>query len=492
MPNESGRAYGLTTLCPIKLGTKDDYSFASLTRQYLHDQQAHACDELSPMAKVPNTYLCRFFVLDDVKYQGKPARWDRLKSPYLVFVAEIHGDLTDYLRGLWRHAEDFARKVWEHCVGFQDVKTPDLFIDYIKKCQVQTTFYFNGSTDDPLAEQLKSLYLMQEFSRFAYASVHKKPEQLQKDFQAFIKRTQPSTIEGPTWRAGASTLKDAVVEGAPHGSYSIRAGLERHIVPAGNSDRIVTKRTSDLFFGPSGLGFKAGFFGRLISWLARNGIQEQTGSRLDETDIEGCVKGWGQGPFSSRVFDPQKGVDEDQLERLIQHLDDIAKKMHVKPERYTDKVLAAFVASQDAEPYSSQTGPRTVRSLRERLGARFRGHIQWQSLCALCGQVDHDGVKHVTPALLRMFFTSEQPFFQVVVDRRQRLRTGELQVGERSGLLQDVPDHIDCKETDQEYQRDKSGIGLIVKIVRFMLCRTGSGFAALHAKPKKVLKGEDQ
>jgi hypothetical protein len=87
---------------------------------------------------------------------------------------------------------------------------------------------------------------------------------------------------------------------APQAHYAYRAGLERHIVPAGNNDRIVTKPTSDLFFGPSGLGFKGGFFTRVISWLARNEIQEQTGSCLDETSIEGCVKGWGQGSYSSR------------------------------------------------------------------------------------------------------------------------------------------------------------------------------------------------
>jgi len=213
MPNEAGRAYGLTTLCPIKLGNENNYSFASLTRQYLQRLQEHECNERSPMAQVPNTYLCRFFVLDDVSYQGKPAMLDRLQSPYLVFVAEIHGELEPYLQGLWRHAKDFATKVWKHCVGFRDVTTEDRFIAYIKACQVQTTFYFNGSTDDPLAEQLKALYLMQEFSRFAYASVNKESDELQRDFQEFIKRTQPSNIVGPTWRPGASTLDGAVVEG---------------------------------------------------------------------------------------------------------------------------------------------------------------------------------------------------------------------------------------------------------------------------------------
>lgn len=213
MPNEAGRAYGLTTLCPIQLGTQDNYSFASLTRQYLQDQKEYACDEASPMARVPNTYLCRFFVLDDVSYQGKPAMLDRLKSPYLVFVAEIHGDLETYLKDFWRQANDFVTKVWKHCVGFHRVQQADDFVAYIKACQVETTLYFNGSTDDPLAEQLKSLYLLQEFSRFAYAAAHKNSDELQKDFQTFIRRTQPSNLAGPTWRAGASTLQGAVIEG---------------------------------------------------------------------------------------------------------------------------------------------------------------------------------------------------------------------------------------------------------------------------------------
>ncbi len=213
MPNEAGRAYGLTTLCPIKHGNDGKQSFASLTRQFLQQLQESESDEMSPMAKVPNTYLCRFVVLDSVSYQGKPAVLDRLKSSYLVFVAEIHGDLDTYLGGLWTHANALVNDVWKHCVGFSGVASADRFIRYIKDCQVQTTLYFDGSTDDPLAEQLKSLYLMQEFSRFAYASARKNSDELRKDFQEFVERTRPSDLTGPTWRAGASTLEDAVVTG---------------------------------------------------------------------------------------------------------------------------------------------------------------------------------------------------------------------------------------------------------------------------------------
>ena len=44
------------------------------------------------MAKVPNTYLARFYILNDVFYQGFPAEEEHLKSKYLVFSSNFHGD----------------------------------------------------------------------------------------------------------------------------------------------------------------------------------------------------------------------------------------------------------------------------------------------------------------------------------------------------------------------------------------------------------------
>ncbi len=212
MPNEAGRAYGLTTLCPVRHGSHDKRSFASITRQVLQDQPI---DDLaaSPMAKVPNTYLCRFFVLSNVAYQGKPAILEGLKSQYLVFIAELHGDRDEYVKGMWNHAGDFVKEAWKYCVDFDSVDSADGFAKYIARCQVETTFYFNGSTDDPLAEQLKALYLKQEFSRFAFESVAKSPEEIQRDFKAFVGRAKPTELAAPTWRAGADKLDDELVVG---------------------------------------------------------------------------------------------------------------------------------------------------------------------------------------------------------------------------------------------------------------------------------------
>ena len=208
MANRAKGAYGLTTLCPIRVGTTEGESWTSQTRQLLQDLPCHAA---SPMARVPNTYLCRFFVLDNVPYQGNPAHLEALKSRYLVFVADIHGERDAYIEGMWDQAESFVREAWKYCVDFSSVDSAQSFARYIERCQVTTTLYFDGSNDEPLAEQLKALYLKQEFSRFAFESAKKSPADLQRDFEAFVARTKPSNLAAPTWRAGADQLDDIVV-----------------------------------------------------------------------------------------------------------------------------------------------------------------------------------------------------------------------------------------------------------------------------------------
>ena len=95
--------------------------------------------------------------------------------------------------------------------------------------------------------------------------------------------------------------------------------------------------------------------------------------------------------------------------------------------------------------------------------------IQWQAFITLCGQIDANGVKHVSPELVRAFFNSEEPFFQRLADRRQRLRDGTLSPGDPSGILADAPQHIVLEATDLEYKKNKSGLWIILKIGFYML-----------------------
>jgi hypothetical protein len=216
MANKSGNAYALTLLCPILQGLPkkapegmNDQTYADLIRYQL---QQLAVNEESPMARVPNTYLGRLFVLNDVPYQGRPAILEHLKSNYLVFSSNFHGELEDYLTGMWNALEREIRAILQYCVGFDRVTNVATFIEYVKACQVTTTFFFNGSSDEPLAAQLKGLYLKQEFSRFAFANQGKSPADLQAAFRAFVTRTQPANLARPTWKAGAYHLDRVVLD----------------------------------------------------------------------------------------------------------------------------------------------------------------------------------------------------------------------------------------------------------------------------------------
>ncbi|WP_183560418.1 hypothetical protein [Mucilaginibacter sp. SP1R1] len=98
------------------------------------------------------------------------------------------------------------KTTWANCVAFDKVNSAETFVQYIKKCQIETTFFFNGSTDDSLAEQLKSLYLKQEFSKFVFTHQGLPPSQLLSDFRAFINEVKPTDLAFPTWNAGVCSL----------------------------------------------------------------------------------------------------------------------------------------------------------------------------------------------------------------------------------------------------------------------------------------------
>ena len=73
---------------------------------------------------------------------------------------------------------------------------------------METTFFFNGATDEPLAVQLKNLYVKQEFSKFVYANQGNSAATIQKNFLEWVAITQPDNLDGPTWKPGAYRLED--------------------------------------------------------------------------------------------------------------------------------------------------------------------------------------------------------------------------------------------------------------------------------------------
>ena len=233
MANVSGNAYGLTVMSPIRNGLDEgmQISHACAVRDLL---QGWNQEFNSPMTAVPNTYLCRFYVLDDViteslpggsfpdtlndllpvvpdraRRRAMPAE-DHLQSAYLVFTSNFYcgptGAPDAYLRGMWQAIEAKLRNVWRHCYGFEQVRDADSFVSYIKRCQLETSLFFVGSNDKPLKEQLKALYLKQEFARFAAETQGLPAAELRTRYRAFMQQVQAGNLDTPSWTPGQYRL----------------------------------------------------------------------------------------------------------------------------------------------------------------------------------------------------------------------------------------------------------------------------------------------
>jgi hypothetical protein len=229
MGNISGNAYALTILSPIKNGIVkgEEISCADKVRDLLQEWNFLPN---SPMTLVPQTYLCRYFVLDDVYTQstagasvldtfsdlmpvatddvrrGALPKEDHLKSRYLVFSCNFYcgstGDVDTYLHGMWDAIGDQVRTVWTHCYGFESVTDAASFAKYMKKCQLTASLFFVGSNDESLEEQLKALYLKQEFAKFAVENQGLDAATLRKNYRSFIGRVNPGNLAAPTWVPG--------------------------------------------------------------------------------------------------------------------------------------------------------------------------------------------------------------------------------------------------------------------------------------------------
>ena len=229
--NTAGNFTGLTALFPIKTetigsggGVLPDHSAESALRAFL----AHLPhDETSPFAQVPDTYFVRFYILKDVFDQGpqesiakrlvrnvlpghaRPIREpDHLRSPYLVMAADFHGPIDTFLSGWWSNARDTATGLISSCVGFATVNDAPTFSAYVNRCHVKNSLLFQGSTDQPLVDQLKGLYVKQHFAEFVIAAQRLTDVERLAAFNTFIAQHAVATTGMPTWRPGAEQLQN--------------------------------------------------------------------------------------------------------------------------------------------------------------------------------------------------------------------------------------------------------------------------------------------
>ena len=204
MPNENGKLYGLTILSPIIDDEKATPSHDLQIRDYLASLPT---DERSPFALAPGTHLARIVVMDDVIYVGAPSCEEHLKSKYLVFESNCDGDLTTYLTGLATSVPQQLDAIWSHCVGYPGAANIQAFVQYMKACQLDTTFFFAAVNDKSVPESLRALQTQRLVSDFVAHHQGADPAQLQADFKQLLAELKACPIPKPGIMAPVREIK---------------------------------------------------------------------------------------------------------------------------------------------------------------------------------------------------------------------------------------------------------------------------------------------
>jgi hypothetical protein len=194
MPNLDGGHYFLTVLAPIRVDTMIDpivgrsRSHQQMLAQKLALMATGRQTALSPADAWPSPFaantqnhLARFTIISGLAYNGRvsgdalldlargispltPQPVDRLRTPYLLFAADIDAPdgeaaVRRYTDTLWatmqarqaeRGEEGDLSIIFGNCAGFDGVDSPEKFYNYIRSCQLETTLPFNDYWPDGL------------------------------------------------------------------------------------------------------------------------------------------------------------------------------------------------------------------------------------------------------------------------------------------------------------------------------------------------------
>jgi len=191
MPNQNGRVYGLTLLSPIIDDDKATPSHDLQIRNYL---AILPTGEESPFALAPGTHLARLVVMDDVVFVGAPAIEEHLQSKYLIFETNCDSDLESYMLGLAAAVPQHLDAVWSHCVGYPGTANPRAFVDYMKACQIETTFFFAAVNDKSVPETLRALQTQRAVTDFIVSHQGMEPARLQAEFAQFVTTLESEPI----------------------------------------------------------------------------------------------------------------------------------------------------------------------------------------------------------------------------------------------------------------------------------------------------------
>jgi hypothetical protein len=194
MSNESGQAYGLTVLSPIKPGEEE------ALKQFL---AGLPIGPAAPFHRTAKTHTARWVVVEKLPQAAWPKERDpegkgtfesdQLKSSYLLFDANFDagdGGLQEYLVTLAKEMAAEIESIYGHCVGYAGL---DRFPRYIDECQIKTTFFFSAYATEPRGTALNVQAALRVQSGFVDLVAHSQgraPKDVQDRLMQFLAANQ--------------------------------------------------------------------------------------------------------------------------------------------------------------------------------------------------------------------------------------------------------------------------------------------------------------
>lgn len=151
---------------------------------------------LSPFQRVPGLHSARFHVLDQVAFQGYPAREDTLAQPYLLFFAVGDGRVRELLHQLSEHiGATHLDEVWRNCEGYPEPPVGSAArVAYWERCIVPPGYPFHQY--QATVEDVRSVTGLRE-AMFAFIAEHPDPEAagFESAFRSFLDRHRPQLAD---------------------------------------------------------------------------------------------------------------------------------------------------------------------------------------------------------------------------------------------------------------------------------------------------------
>src|SRR4029078_11787213 len=103
-----------------------------------------------------------------------------------VLRTNFDGHTDTYLLSMARDAAHEVDSVWRHCVGYPGLRDPRAFVEYMKKCQINTTFFFADVNNNPVQQTLRALKVQASLADFIAANQGLPAAEIQAAFREFV------------------------------------------------------------------------------------------------------------------------------------------------------------------------------------------------------------------------------------------------------------------------------------------------------------------